>query len=274
MSQQTVPRNYNSDHRVKLLRGQRPPEEGYLACHRQGRPNPGGPPQTDHPLPEKMGGHSPLEQEDGGGSAGDGLPTWEGCPYVECTGHQDSQCGTEPQHSQSPLVKHQKLDSARRERGKTPASKAAHKGPGESVDSAVTPLKVGKGQKKSPKSGRSSTAERTAFIPAAQEATASPIVTGQEATARVTAQEASPIVTGQEATTRVTAQEARPIVTGQEATASHSPAGQEGPQATAQLTHEGPPATALLGNEGPPWQAPLNRPGTAEQGKDRHGMHR
>ncbi|KAJ1107811.1 hypothetical protein NDU88_005200 [Pleurodeles waltl] len=150
-----------------------------------------------------------------------------------------------------PPVKHQKLDSARRERGKTPASKAAHKGPGGSVDSAVTPPK-----KKSPKSGRISTAEKTAIIPAAQEATTSPIVTGQEATARVTAQEASPIVTGQEAT------------------ASHSPAGQEDPQATAQLTHEGPPATALLGNEGPPWQGPLNRPGTSEQGKDRHGMHR
>ncbi|KAJ1098090.1 hypothetical protein NDU88_003206 [Pleurodeles waltl] len=149
--------------------------------------------------------------------------------YVECTGHQASQCGTEPQHSQSPPVKHQKLDSARRERGKTPASKAAHKGPGGSVDSAVTPPKVGKGQKKSPKSGRSSTAEKTAIIPAAQEATASPIVTGQEATARVTAQEASPIVTGQEATARVTAQEASPIVTGQEATASPRVTGQEGP---------------------------------------------
>ncbi|KAJ1215956.1 hypothetical protein NDU88_003562 [Pleurodeles waltl] len=137
--------------------------------------------------------------------------------YVECTSHQGSQCGTEPQHSQSPPpVKHQKFDSARRERGKTPASQAAHKGPGGSVDSAVTPPKVGKGQKKSPKSGRSSTADRTAIIPAAQEATASPIVTVQEATARVTAQEASPIVTGQEATARVTAQKA---------TASHSPAG-------------------------------------------------
>ncbi|KAJ1162693.1 hypothetical protein NDU88_003160 [Pleurodeles waltl] len=60
--------------------GQRPPEEGYLACHRQGRPDPGGPLQTEHPLLEKMGGHSPLEQEDGGGPAGDDLPTWEGCP--------------------------------------------------------------------------------------------------------------------------------------------------------------------------------------------------
>ncbi|KAJ1202192.1 hypothetical protein NDU88_005993 [Pleurodeles waltl] len=36
---------------------------------------PGGLPQTEHPLPEKMGGHSTLEQEDGGGPAGDGLPT-------------------------------------------------------------------------------------------------------------------------------------------------------------------------------------------------------
>ncbi|KAJ1199665.1 hypothetical protein NDU88_003498 [Pleurodeles waltl] len=60
--------------------GQRPPEEGYLACHCQGSLDPGGPPQTEHPLPEKMGGHSPLEQEDGGGPAGDSLPTWEGCP--------------------------------------------------------------------------------------------------------------------------------------------------------------------------------------------------
>ncbi|KAJ1173998.1 hypothetical protein NDU88_005822 [Pleurodeles waltl] len=45
--------------------GRRPPEEGYLACHRQGRPDPGGPPQREHPLLEKMGGPSPLEQEDG-----------------------------------------------------------------------------------------------------------------------------------------------------------------------------------------------------------------
>ncbi|KAJ1180574.1 hypothetical protein NDU88_005795 [Pleurodeles waltl] len=59
---------------------QRPPEERYLACHRQGRQDPGGLPQTEHPLPEKMRGHSPLEQEDGGSSAGDGLPTWEECP--------------------------------------------------------------------------------------------------------------------------------------------------------------------------------------------------
>ncbi|KAJ1118939.1 hypothetical protein NDU88_007126 [Pleurodeles waltl] len=60
--------------------GQHPPEEGYLACHRQGRPGPGGPPQTEHLLPEKMGGHSLLEQKNDGGPAGDGLPTWERCP--------------------------------------------------------------------------------------------------------------------------------------------------------------------------------------------------
>ncbi|KAJ1104977.1 hypothetical protein NDU88_002385 [Pleurodeles waltl] len=59
---------------------QRPPEKIYLACHRQGHPDPGDLPQMEHPLPKKMGGHSPLEQEDGGGSAGNGLPTWEGCP--------------------------------------------------------------------------------------------------------------------------------------------------------------------------------------------------
>ncbi|KAJ1107581.1 hypothetical protein NDU88_004971 [Pleurodeles waltl] len=135
--------------------------------------------------------------------------------YVECTGHQTSQCVTEPQHSQSPPVKHQKLASARRERGKTPASQAAHRGPGGSVDSAVTPPKVGKGQKKPGKSGRSSTAEKTAIIPAGQEATASPIVAGQEATAS-------------------------PIVAGQEATASHSPAAQEDPASHSPAAQEDP----------------------------------
>ncbi|KAJ1125943.1 hypothetical protein NDU88_004356 [Pleurodeles waltl] len=169
--------------------------------------------------------------------------------YVECTGHQVSQCDTEPKNSQPPPpVKHQKLDSARWERVKTPAGKAAHKGPGGSVESAVTPPKVGKGQKKAPKSGKSSTAEKAAIIPAAQDATASPIVTGQETTARVSAQEGSTIVTGQETTARVSVQEGP---------SSHSP----------------------LGNEGPPWHTPLHRSetaksSTAEQGKDRHGKHR
>ncbi|KAJ1201217.1 hypothetical protein NDU88_005031 [Pleurodeles waltl] len=42
MSQRTVPMKDNSKHRVKQLRGQRPPEKKYLVCHRQGRPDPGG----------------------------------------------------------------------------------------------------------------------------------------------------------------------------------------------------------------------------------------
>ncbi|KAJ1199439.1 hypothetical protein NDU88_003274 [Pleurodeles waltl] len=137
--------------------------------------------------------------------------------YVECTGHQGSQYDTEPKHSQPPPVKHQRLDSARRERVNTPAGKAAHKGPGESLESAVTPPKVGKGQKKAPKSGKSSAAEKAAIIPAAQDATASPIVTSQKTTTRVSAQEGSTIVTGQETTARVSAQEGP---------SSHSPAGQ------------------------------------------------
>ncbi|KAJ1205658.1 hypothetical protein NDU88_001086 [Pleurodeles waltl] len=80
MSQRTVPMKDNSEHRVNQLRGQRPPEKIYLACHHQGRLDPVGIPQTEHLLPLEMGGHSPLEQEDGGGPAEDGLPMWEGCP--------------------------------------------------------------------------------------------------------------------------------------------------------------------------------------------------
>ncbi|KAJ1128928.1 hypothetical protein NDU88_007300 [Pleurodeles waltl] len=126
---------------------------------------------------------------------------------------------TRSQSTASPHpVKHQKLDSARRERVKTPVGKAAHKGARGSVESAVTPPKVGKGQKKVPKSGKSSTAEKAAIIPAAQDATASPIVTGQETSARVSAQEGSTIVTGQETTAGVSAQEGSTIVTGQETT--------------------------------------------------------
>ncbi|KAJ1137769.1 hypothetical protein NDU88_004165 [Pleurodeles waltl] len=116
-----------------------------------------------------------------------------------------------------PPVKHQKLASARRERGKTPATQAAPRGAGGSVYSAVTPPKVVKGHKKPGKSGRSSTAKKTAIIPAAQEGPASPIVAA--------AQEgpASPIVAAQEGP-------ASPIVAAaQEGPASHSPAAQEDP---------------------------------------------
>ncbi|KAJ1164826.1 hypothetical protein NDU88_005260 [Pleurodeles waltl] len=327
MSQLTVPMKDNSEHRVKQLRCQRPLEKRYLACHRQGRPDPGGLPQTEHPLQEKMGGQSPLEQEDGGGSAGDGLPMWVGCPShhdppdVQDPGgglpgvgwafegitaatrgvsvtpppkihkrrhtptQQSSTSRQPPAYAPSPKVtkrtppttttssstpkpppatrpsvskklllsnldlfptpptprpshrsrtstsattslgsvvpvvtgiwsapatraasvarshstdspppvKHQKLASARRERGKTSATKATPRGPVGSVESAVTPSKVGKGHKKPGKSGKSSTAEKTAIIPDAQEATASISPAAEEAIVSISpaAQEAT-----------------------------------------------------------------------------------
>ncbi|KAJ1152749.1 hypothetical protein NDU88_005524 [Pleurodeles waltl] len=118
-----------------------------------------------------------------------------------------------------PPVKHLKLESGRRDR----------------VKSAVTPPKVVKCQKKSAQSGKSSTVEEGAILPGGRDATASTVVTGQETTAGVSAQEGRSIVTGQETTAGVSAQEGRSIVTGQETTTgvsaqegpgSHSPAGQ------------------------------------------------
>ncbi|KAJ1168823.1 hypothetical protein NDU88_000736 [Pleurodeles waltl] len=131
-----------------------------------------------------------------------------------------------------PPVKHLKLESGRRDRVKTPGGKTAHKGPRGIAESAVTPPKVVRGQKKS---GKSSSAEKGAILPGGRDATASTVVIGQETTARVSAQEGSNIVTCQETTARVSAQEGSSIVTGQETTAgvsaqegpgSHSPAGQ------------------------------------------------
>ncbi|KAJ1169943.1 hypothetical protein NDU88_001827 [Pleurodeles waltl] len=125
-----------------------------------------------------------------------------------------------------PPVKHQKLASVWRERGKTPATKAAPRGPGGSVELDVTPSKVGKGHKKPCKSGKSCTVEKTAIIPAAQEATASPSPAAQEATASPSpaAQEAtaSPSPAAQEVTAS-TSTSTSPAA--QEATASTSPAG-------------------------------------------------
>ncbi|KAJ1196724.1 hypothetical protein NDU88_000589 [Pleurodeles waltl] len=136
-----------------------------------------------------------------------------------------------------PPVKHLKLESGRRDRVKTPGGKTAHKGPRGIAESAVTPPKVVKCQKKSAQSGNSSTAETGAILPGGRDATASTVVTGQETTARVrvSAQEGRSTVTGQETTAGVCAQEGRSIVTGQETTTgvsaqegpgSHSPAGQ------------------------------------------------
>ncbi|KAJ1173989.1 hypothetical protein NDU88_005813 [Pleurodeles waltl] len=268
-----------------------------------------------------MGGHPPLEQEDGGGSAGDGLPTWEGCPsHHDPSDVQDpggglpgvgwalegitadtrgpppathpsvrqklSLCNvdlfapTPPIHqsrrsasakktpvpvvrvtgvwsapptragsvtrsqgtASPPPVKHLKLESGRRDRVKTPGGKTTHKGPRGIAESAVTPPKVGKGQKKSAQPGVSSTAEKGGILPGGRDATASTVVTGQETTAGVIAQEGTSIVTGQEttATAGVIAQEGTSIVTGQETTATTGVSAQEGPGCHSPLGNEGP----------------------------------
>ncbi|KAJ1218651.1 hypothetical protein NDU88_006228 [Pleurodeles waltl] len=341
-----------------------------------------------------MGGHFPLEQEDGGGPAGDGLPTWEGCPshhdppdvqdpgggvpgvgwalggitaatrgYTNADTHPPNSHpahapspkvtkrtppttttssstpkpppATRPsvsrklflsnldlfptpppprppprarlsrsQHSTSattspgpvvpvvtgiwsapatraasvarshstdspPPVKHLKLPSARRKKGKTPATKAAPRGTGGSVESAATPTKFGKGHKKVSRSGKSSTAEKTAIIPAAQEPTAI-LPAAQEPTAIIPAAQeptASTSPAAQEATasTCPAAQEATASTcpAAQEATASTSPAG---PERTAGTSPAGPARNAStspapLGQKGPPAPAPLGQTG-------------
>ncbi|KAJ1138411.1 hypothetical protein NDU88_004797 [Pleurodeles waltl] len=254
MSQRTVPMKDNREHRVNQLRGQHPPEEGYLACHRQGRPDPGRLSQTEHPLLEKMGEHSPLEecplhndppdvpdgrlrvsrQQQGAPrqsprarlsrsqpstsvatSAGPVLPVVT--RFWSAPRSRAARVARSHSTDSTPPVKHQKLGSALRERGKTPATKAAPRSTGGSVESAATPSKVGKGQKKPGKSGKISTAEKTAISPAAQEPTASSPA-GPDRTAS-----SSPAA--------------------QEATAS-SPAGPDRTASIAPLAQTGPPASA------------------------------
>ncbi|KAJ1108188.1 hypothetical protein NDU88_005570 [Pleurodeles waltl] len=59
---------------------QHPSEKGYMACHRQGCADPGGLRQAEHPLSQTVGGPETLGKEDGGGPAGDVLPSRKGCP--------------------------------------------------------------------------------------------------------------------------------------------------------------------------------------------------
>ncbi|KAJ1189142.1 hypothetical protein NDU88_005893 [Pleurodeles waltl] len=141
-----------------------------------------------------------------------------------------------------PPVKHQKLASAQRVRGNTPATKAASRGPGGSVESAATPSKVGKGHKKPGKSGKSSTAEETVLIPAAQEPTAI-IPAAQEPTAIIpAAQEATAIIPA--------AQEATAIIpAGTERTASTSPAGLQRTASTSPTGTERTASTIPAGTE-------------------------
>ncbi|KAJ1082859.1 hypothetical protein NDU88_003023 [Pleurodeles waltl] len=144
-----------------------------------------------------------------------------------------------------PPVKALKLEIERRDRVKTPGGKTTHMGSKGIGESAVTPPKVGKGQRKSAQPVVSVTAEEGAIIPGGRDPTPSTVVTGQEASARVTAQEGPSIVTGQETTAGVTAQEGPSIVTGQETTARVT--AQEGPRiVTGQETTAG-----VTAQEGP-----------------------
>ncbi|KAJ1153162.1 hypothetical protein NDU88_005924 [Pleurodeles waltl] len=126
-----------------------------------------------------------------------------------------------------PTVKAPKLESGRRDRVKTPGGTTSEMGSKAIGESAVTPKKVGKVPRKSTQPVVSVTAEKCAIISSGPDTTASTVVTGQETTARVSAQEGPSIVTGQETTARVSAQEGPSIVTGQETTARVS--AQEGP---------------------------------------------
>ncbi|KAJ1091698.1 hypothetical protein NDU88_004815 [Pleurodeles waltl] len=118
-----------------------------------------------------------------------------------------------------PPVKAPKLESGRRDRGKTPGGTTSEMGSKAIGESAVTPKKVEKVQRKSAQPVVSVTAEKCAIISGGPDTTASTVVTGPETTARVTAQEGSSIITGPETTARVTAQEGSSIVTGPETTA-------------------------------------------------------
>ncbi|KAJ1139574.1 hypothetical protein NDU88_005943 [Pleurodeles waltl] len=148
-----------------------------------------------------------------------------------------------------PPVKALKLESGRRDPVKTPGSKTTNRGPRGIAESAVTPPKVGKDQRKSAQPSVSSTAEKGGILPGGRDATASTVVTGQETTARVSAQEGPSIVTGQETTAGVSALEGPSIVTGQETTATAGVSAQEGPSIVT-----GQETTAMAGvsaQEGP-----------------------
>ncbi|KAJ1116610.1 hypothetical protein NDU88_004816 [Pleurodeles waltl] len=161
------------------------------------------------------------------------------------------------------------MESGRRDRLKTPGGTTSDMGSKAIGESAVTPTKVGKVQRKSAQPVVSVTAEKCAIISGGPDTTASTVVTGPETTTRVTAQEGPSIVTGPETTARVTAQEGPSIVTGPETTARVT--AQEGTKpmrdqdATAPLVNDGSSCHTPMSVSEPPWQS------TAEQGKDRHG---
>ncbi|KAJ1170751.1 hypothetical protein NDU88_002623 [Pleurodeles waltl] len=350
MSQRTVPMKDNSEHRVKQLKGQRPPEKTYLACHRQGRPDPGvyhrqsthcrkrwedirrwskkmaeaqlgmasqrrrGARRTMTPLmfrilavayPELDGRLRASQQPKGANRPSvskklflsnlDLFPTPPPpCPSQRSRTSTSATASPEPVVSvvtgiwsapatraasvawslstdSPPPVKHQKLASARRERGKTPATKAAPRGPGGSVESAVTPSKVGKGHKKPGKSGKSSTAEKTAIIPLPRRPLpAQAQLPRRPAPAQLPRRPPPEPAQLPRRPPPAPAQLPRrpppaqaPL--GHEGPPAQAPLGHEGPPANAPLGHEGPPAKAPLGHEGPPAKAPLGREGPPAQ---------
>ncbi|KAJ1107041.1 hypothetical protein NDU88_004438 [Pleurodeles waltl] len=162
-----------------------------------------------------------------------------------------------------PPVKALKLESGRRDCVKTPGLTTTEMGSKVNGESAVTPKKVGKVPRKSAQPVVSVTAEKCAIISGGPDTTASTVVTGQETTAGVSAQEGPSIVTSQETTARVSAQEGPSIVTGQETTArviaQKGPSIVTGQETTARVSAQegpsivtGPETTArVIAQEGP-----------------------
>ncbi|KAJ1200479.1 hypothetical protein NDU88_004303 [Pleurodeles waltl] len=225
-----------------------------------------------------MGGHSPLQQENGGGSAGDGLPTWEGCPshydppdgpdpggglpgvgwalegitadtrgYVDCTDHQDRQNDPEPKHWQPTPCKGSEI--GKWTTGPCDDSWWENNSQGSQGDWRVScdSTKGGEGPEEVCPACCESHGREGRIIPGGRDTTSSTVVTGQETTAGVSAQEGPSIVTGQETTAQVIAQEGPSIITGQETTATAGVSAQEGPsivtgqETTAQvIAQEGP----------------------------------
>ncbi|KAJ1198076.1 hypothetical protein NDU88_001920 [Pleurodeles waltl] len=170
---------------------------------------------------------------------------------MECTATRAGSVTRSQFTGSPPPVKALKLESGRRDPVKTPGGKTTHRGSRGIAESAVTPPKVGKGQRKSAQPSVSSTVKKGGILPGGRDATASTVVTGQETTARVSAQEGPSIVTGQEttATSGVSAQEGPSIVTGQETPATSGVSAQEGPSI---VTGQETTATAgVSAQEGP-----------------------
>ncbi|KAJ1091383.1 hypothetical protein NDU88_004509 [Pleurodeles waltl] len=175
-----------------------------------------------------------------------------------------------------PPVRHQKLASVWRERGKTPATKATPRGPVGSVKSAVTPSKVGKGHKKPGKSGKSCMAEKTPIIPlprrpppAPAQLPRRPPPTPAQLSRRPSPAPAwlprmpppAPAQLPRRPPPAPAQLPGRPPPAPAQVPRRPPPAPAQlpgrPPPAPAQLGHEVPPAPAPLGHEGPPAPAPL-----------------